>query len=187
MVASSFTCRVCGQSHEEIPLSFAADFPDMFANLSEGERERRALIGSDQCIMDEQWFFLRGCLEIPIIGRDEVFLWGLWASVKAEVFDEVSASWEEERREKRYGPFKGRLANSLSIYPESLNLKLSLLIQPVGTRPYSSWTNRNTPCNGTTARHLARTSKTACSELTAQCFISGDLDKLTLARTYRRC
>jgi hypothetical protein len=66
---------------------------------------------------------------------DDVFLWGLWASVKEEVFNEISAAWEEEGREKRLDPFKARLANSLSVYPETLNLKLRIVIQPVGTRP----------------------------------------------------
>jgi hypothetical protein len=107
----------------------------MYANMSDGDRETRTVISSDQCIIDERWFFLRGCLQIPIVGSDDVFLWGLWASVKEEIFDDISASWEEEGREARRGPFKGRLANSLSVYPETLNLKLSILVQPVGQRP----------------------------------------------------
>jgi hypothetical protein len=63
-----------------------------------------------------------------------VFLWGLWASVKEEVFNEISESWEEDHRETLRGPFKARLANSLWIYPDTLNLKLRIVIQPVGTR-----------------------------------------------------
>jgi hypothetical protein len=51
------------------------------------------------------------------------------------VYDEISDSWKEVGREKTRGPFKGRLANSLSIYPPTLNLKLNILIQPVGARP----------------------------------------------------
>jgi len=135
MADASFVCNVCGQTHDGIPPSFAADFPDMYAGLSESDRGSRALIGSDQCIIDEHWFFIRGCLEIPIFDSDDVFLWGLWASVKEEAFNEISAAWEEEGRESRLAPFKGRLANSLSVYTETLNLKLRIVIQPVGTRP----------------------------------------------------
>jgi hypothetical protein len=116
-------------------LSFAADFPDMYANMKTDERDLRAIIGSDQCVVDEKWLFIRGCLEIPVIGQDEPFLWGLWASVRQEVYDEISDSWTQVGREKIRGPFKGRLANSLSVYPGTLNLKLEIRIQPVGTRP----------------------------------------------------
>ena len=66
---------------------------------------------------------------------DEIFLWGLWASVREEVFDEISACWETAGREKSHGPFKGRLGNSLSIYPPTLNLKVKIVIRPVGERP----------------------------------------------------
>jgi len=135
MVEPRFVCNTCGQSHEGVPLSFAADFPDMYAGLSEPDRDTRALISSDQCIVDERFFFIRGCLEIPVHDYSEVFLWGLWAMVKEEVFDEIEDSWEEQGRETRRGPFKARLANSLSVYPETLNLKLRIVLQPVGTRP----------------------------------------------------
>jgi hypothetical protein len=103
-------CIVCGKVHEDLPQSFAADFPDMYANLSREEREVRAEISSDQCIIDGQWFFIRGCLDIPVNGSSEPFVWGLWASVREEVLDEISAAWEEPARENIHGPFKGRLA-----------------------------------------------------------------------------
>ena len=130
-----YTCTTCGQHHTGVPFSFAADFPDPYANLSQEERDARATIGSDQCILDSQSFFLRGMIEIPIVGSDQPFLWGVWAAVREESFDEISDSWEEKGREAKYGPYKGRLANSLSVYPETLNLKLKIVVQPVGVRP----------------------------------------------------
>jgi len=54
MVEPNFVCRTCGQTHKGIPLSFAADFPDIYANMSESDRGTRALISSDQCIIDEE-------------------------------------------------------------------------------------------------------------------------------------
>jgi hypothetical protein len=70
-----------------------------------------------------------------IVGSEEVFLWGLWASLKEEVFNEISDFWQEEGRERLHGPFKGRLANLLAVYPDSLNAKLRIILQPVGARP----------------------------------------------------
>jgi hypothetical protein len=60
---------------------------------------------------------------------------GLWASVREEVYDEISDCWNLEGRERTRGPFKGRLGNSLAEHPETLNLKLEIALQPVGTRP----------------------------------------------------
>ena len=95
MIEPSFVCRTCGQSHQEVPLSFAADFPDKYANMSESDRGTRALISSDQCIIDEELFFIRGCLPIPIVNSSEVFLWGLWAMVREEVFNEKNQLFEK--------------------------------------------------------------------------------------------
>jgi len=134
-VTESFKCATCGKVHETLAMSFTADSPDMYANMNRDERDARCIRGSDQYIIDQKWFFIRGCLEIPIAGSDEVFIWGWWASIRQEVFDELEDCWELEGREESRGPFKGRLANSLAEYPETLNLKIRILLQPVGTRP----------------------------------------------------
>ena len=131
----SYICHQCGKLHEGIPLSFAADFPDQYANMSSEDRDTRSTIASDQCIIDSELFYVRGLLEVPVLDSDEVFLWGLWANVKEEVFDELDESWEEHGRETRHGPFKARLANKLAVYPDTLNLKMTVQIQPVGQRP----------------------------------------------------
>jgi hypothetical protein len=107
----------------------------MFANMKREERDVRANIGSDQCMVDQEWFFIRGCLEIPVLDSNEPFLCGLWATVHERAYDEISESWQEAGREKIRGPYKGRLANSLSVYAGTLNLKVTILVQPVGTRP----------------------------------------------------
>jgi hypothetical protein len=132
---NSWICSHCGETHSNIPLSFAADFPDAYANMNEEERPNRAVCSSDQCIIDDEMFFVRGLIEIPVHDQDVPFLWGVWARLFREDFIEVQESWEEKGRELKRGPFKGRLANDLSLYPGSVNLKLSLLVQPVGSRP----------------------------------------------------
>ena len=136
MGQDSCVCHACGKRHSETPLSFAADYPDTYANLSRDDRENRALISSDQCIIDKEQFYLRGCLEVPIIDfSNEVFLWGVWARIHETDFDTIHDLWEKEGRENTIGPFKGRLANSLSLYPETLNMRLQIQIQPVRQRP----------------------------------------------------
>lgn len=117
------------------PVSYAADSPDSYAWLKESERAQRAVLGSDQCIIDEEEYFLRGLIELPIIGFNDVFLWGVWASIWKKDFDEISEHWETPEREKLIGPYKGRLNNRITEYTETFNLKCTIRIQPVGSRP----------------------------------------------------
>jgi hypothetical protein len=135
MPESSFLCSSCGQNHAGLPLSFAADYPDPYANLLAEARELRAVVSSDQCIIDQQEFYIRGCLEVPIVGTGEIFMWGLWARISETDFDQISDYWESEGRENVIGPYKGRLANALSIYADTLNQRIEIRISPVGTRP----------------------------------------------------
>ncbi len=130
-----YACSVCGKLHPVADLSFATDFPDSYVNMSKDARDARALIGSDQCVIDQAQFYLRGCIELPVRESEGSFLWGVWARVHEVDFDEFAEYWETERREEMIGPYKGRLANSLSIYPETPNMKLEIQIQPVGSRP----------------------------------------------------
>lgn len=131
-----YFCATCKQFHSGLPLSYGADFPDSYLSLNEKEREQRALIGSDQCIIDEEMYFIRGLVALRIMGLQDSFLWGVWASVWKEAFDEMSENWETPGREKLIGPFKGRINNALPQYsPTTLNLKCSIRIEPVGSRP----------------------------------------------------
>ncbi|HLY99826.1 MAG TPA: DUF2199 domain-containing protein [Candidatus Angelobacter sp.] len=130
-----FFCATCREFHPGLPFSYAADAPDSYVQLKEDERERRAVLGSDQCIIDEKQFFLRGLVELRIIGSTDIFLWGVWASILEKDFDEISEYWETSGREKLIGPYKGRINNALSEYPNTFNLKCTIRIQPVGARP----------------------------------------------------
>ena len=130
-----YICHTCGKRHEDVPFSFAADFPDPYANLSREDRDNRAVISSDQCIIDQEQFYLRGCIELPIVNSTDIFLWGVWARVHEWDFDQIHESWEQAGRENSIGPFKGRLANALSVYSETLNMKLEIRIQGIGQRP----------------------------------------------------
>jgi hypothetical protein len=135
METDSYIGACCGKEHSGVPLSFAADFPDSYANLSREDRDIRAVVGSDQCIIDQEQFYIRGCIDLPVDATVGVFLWGVWARVHQADFDEISDHWETQGRERKIGHYKGRLANSLSIYPETFNMKLEIQIEPVGTRP----------------------------------------------------
>ena len=80
-------CGICDEEHEGEPFSFGADYPDPYLQIPQNERDNRAELGDSQCIIDGEKFFVRGCLEIPIIGRDAKFIWGLWVVVWDRDFD----------------------------------------------------------------------------------------------------
>ncbi len=66
-----FTCSCCGSHHAELPMNYSATAPYVwdprFADRAD------CLLSSDQCVIQAQHYFVKGLIEIPIIGSDEVF------------------------------------------------------------------------------------------------------------------
>jgi len=133
-VTDGFKCSTCGRWHDELPMSFGADAPYWYDIIAPEERSSRAELGSDQCIIDGEHFFVRGCLEIPIIDATEPFTWGVWVSLSEQNFGRMSELWDTDGRD-REPPYFGWLSTALPCYPETLNLKTHVYTRSVGQRP----------------------------------------------------
>jgi hypothetical protein len=83
-----------------------------------------------------QHYFVKGMIEIPVIDSDEVFSWGVWASLSRESFSRAADLWDTPGRETET-PYFGWLTTELLVYPATtLNLKTRVHTRPVGERPF---------------------------------------------------
>ena len=130
-----WTCRCCGKQFNTLPLSFAPNAPDPLFAIPETERGQRAVLGSDQCIIDDKHFFIRGCLEIPILDCGDSFVWGVWLSLSEASFARIGELWDLDIRD-REPPFFGWLCNELSVYPPTFGLKVKIHLRNDGVRPF---------------------------------------------------
>ena len=102
-MAFEFACRTCGGIHRGLP-AFGPDEPLAYAVLSEKERQAFAALGTDNCEIDGKWFFVRGRLEIAILGLDEFFVWLVWCSLSKENYD-VWVGAFHKKKERIWAPF----------------------------------------------------------------------------------
>ncbi len=128
-----FRCHSCGEIHKGMP-SFGADAPLSYYAVPEAERASRCDLGSDDCVIDGKSFFVRGCLEIPVHGSHEPFVWGVWVSLSEQSFLEWLKVFGQEHRSD-VGPFFGWLNAGLKPYPETMNLKTRVHLRDHGFRP----------------------------------------------------
>jgi hypothetical protein len=131
---TGWRCRCCGEVHGELPMHYGAPAPALWFTIPEAEREERALLSSDMCLIDEQHGFIVGNLEIPVLGRDELFSWDVWVSLSLPNFKRVFQLWEQAGRESE-PPYFGWVSTSLPGYPETVNLKSHVHTRAVGRRP----------------------------------------------------
>lgn len=130
-----FICHTCGEHHADLPMSFGADAPAPYNAVAPEERDSRCELTSDLCVIDGEYFFIRGCLEIPVVDGESPFVWGVWCSLSKESFKRITEMWEVEGRENDPPRF-GWLCTSLPLYSETLHLKTQVHTRPLGQRPF---------------------------------------------------
>ena len=71
---------------------------------------------------ESRTFFVRGCVEIPVLNEEDPFIWNIWVSLSEENFHRMINLWESDEREHE-PPYFGWFSVSIPGYPETLNLK----------------------------------------------------------------
>ncbi|MBI1848960.1 MAG: DUF2199 domain-containing protein [Planctomycetes bacterium] len=128
-----YTCVTCGKTHEGLPdIGYAA--PLYYFDIPEEERAVRTSLTSDFCVVDQQHYFVRGCLEIPIIGTERVFAWGAWVSLSEKNFHRYEEQFDVELPDDD-GRFMGWFSNRIRGFPDTLVLKARLHLRPNKQRP----------------------------------------------------
>ena len=92
------------------------------------------MLDSDFCVINNEAYFARTVLRIPIINSKESFEWGVWVSLSEQSF---------KRYQKVYGtkaeldekPYFGWLSNQLQGYPDCLEIKTQVHLQGGSMRP----------------------------------------------------
>jgi hypothetical protein len=130
-----YQCATCGKYHDETPLHYLVPAPYYYLTIPERERAKRCLLSSDQCIVDGEFFFILGNIDIPIIGSEEMFSWDVWVSLSKTNFERASQLWEQPERESE-PPYFGWLSTNMSVYPDTLELKTMVHTREVGRRPF---------------------------------------------------
>lgn len=125
-----FRCQTCDEIHKGMP-SFGAVAPLSYYVVPEAERASRCELGSDDCVIDHKFSFVRGCLEIPVHGADEPLV---WVSLSEQDFNTWLVAFEEQHR-SHLGPFFGGLNAGFRPYPETINIKTLVHLRDHGIRP----------------------------------------------------
>ena len=134
---NSYICTTCGNKHDELPLCFGSSAPALWYSIPEEERATRAELTSDQCVIDDQHFFVLGRILIPVNDGLGPFIWMAWVSLSKTNFLRSSELWETPGRESEPSYF-GWLQSSLPYEQTTISLKTHLQTMPVGERP-SIW------------------------------------------------
>ncbi|TCI69775.1 DUF2199 domain-containing protein [Exiguobacterium sp. SH0S7] len=119
----------------DTPLGYGSLMPTYIEDFSKKDMKRRVFLTEGICVLDEEHFFVNGCLELQIIGEDDVFTWNVWVSLSADNFFRMFDAWEDPAR-VGLEPMFGWFSTDLPDYPDTINLKTNVHIREVVMRPF---------------------------------------------------
>jgi len=129
----NWICHTCGVEHTDIPLCFGIEAP-WRALVPANEFAQRVDLTTDQCVVDEQHFFIRGHIEIPIHDYPEPLAFSVWSSLSERSFLHLCERWDASDRGSD-PPYFGWLSSPVAFYPSTIHLKLSVQSRTPGLTP----------------------------------------------------
>lgn len=139
-------CGNCDEWHSGLCLDFTYDSPDCRRAEYESEKHRSSklpqwsnesgntFLNEDYCAINGDDFFVRGLINLPIIGTAETLRWGVWGSLSRDNFEILLKSEDDSKRVELPTMFSW-LCNDISEYPNTLNLKMHAHIENTDVRP----------------------------------------------------
>jgi hypothetical protein len=127
----TYRCSTCGEVHDGLP-DVGFRWPDPYLAVPESERSRRIKATSDTCAIDDEEFFIRGVILLPIDGEADHLGLGVWVSQKRENYQTYLDNFDTSS----IGPFFGWLSNRISYYErDTFALKTMAHFQGNNQRP----------------------------------------------------
>lgn len=129
-----FECTRCSEIHKGIP-TFGAECPITVLQVPEEQRESRVDLGTDDCVIDGKKFYVKGSIEIPVVGFSDPFIWGSWVSLSEESYQEFIECFDQDSR-SHVGPFVGWHCCDFAVYEkECTSLEAQIYLRDNGIRP----------------------------------------------------
>ena len=128
-----FRCHTCGLWHEGVPLDYSYDSPHYWSE--ELKSDLNSFHNSDFCVIRRKYFFIKGVIEIPVIGHSDRFSFGVWVSLREQNFQRMVDISNDPAIVEEPAYF-GWLSNSIDLYTETLNLKTNVKHRGAKLRPY---------------------------------------------------
>jgi hypothetical protein len=129
-----FKCSVCNEIHEGL-VAFSIDKPDSYWDVPPNRIYSDIELTSDTCIIANQYYFIRGSLEIPINDLNDKFEFGVWVSLSYESF-KTYVSYLDKKKRNNVAPLFGWLNTNIDYYGNTLNYKTMVHLRNDFIRPF---------------------------------------------------
>jgi len=130
-----FTCPVCGNRHDDLPV-YTFEGPAFWKAADAETRARDFKLGTDLCEYKDEHFLIRGRLPVMITDSPgDTLEFGVWVAISRDNFERYRDTHLDDAP-STLGVFYGWLANAIPGYEDTVNLKVQVQPQGFGLRPF---------------------------------------------------
>jgi hypothetical protein len=124
MTTHGYTCACCAELHEGLPPAIAFEAPAYWDDTMADDPSCR--LTSELCVIEQEHFFVRAVIRLPVVDAEQDFEWGVWISQSEANFRRIEQA-DRHRWRERPEPTFGWLSSDLPGYGEScLEIKTTL-------------------------------------------------------------
>ena|SRR5215813_5074903 len=137
-------CSSCEEWHKgpcldfgfSSPLYWSAEDESAFENAPPADDAEfpSTFLDEDYCAINNEYFFVRGNIELPIIGTAKTFNWGVWGSLSRDNFA-ICLRTNDDPKRVELEPMFSWLSSQIDQYPDTRSLKMYAHMQEPGFRP----------------------------------------------------
>jgi hypothetical protein len=140
-------CGSCEEWHTGPCLDLSFDSPFYWPQDSERsvrwsflpsgnlDKPSSSFLDEDYCAINDEDFFVRGVLNLPIVGTTQTFCWGVWGSLSRTNFEALLKA-DQTGEHANLAPMFCWLSSRISDYPDTISMKMYAHIQEPRTRPH---------------------------------------------------
>jgi len=137
-------CPCCEKMVPKNDVELTFRRPDNITALDSYEIEEKCKYNDDIYIYDNQDFYIRCVLDLPVQDKGGDYCLGVWVKVSEKSLNRILDLWDDENQ-KNEPPMQGLLANNVPLTVNSLNSDVMIRLSGVTSRPYV--TVKNEACS----------------------------------------
>ena len=116
--------------------------PDAIASMSKEDIDSRCKYTNDYVVCDNEYFYLRCILPLPVHDTGRDYCLGVWAQISPNSFNKVWELWDDPNQANE-PPMKGLLANSVHLNTGVEDTEITVQLTGPTSRPSVTIQDKN--------------------------------------------
>ncbi len=129
-----FKCSDCDELHSIRNIELTFRRPDEIASMSDEDVISRCRNNDDIYILDDERYFVRAVIPLPIIDTGENYCIGAWAELSERDFQITYDRWDDEDQADEL-PMNAKLSNSIPLNSDTFESEVLFKLTSAQSRP----------------------------------------------------